>query len=840
MAYRVTRRGFLGVAGGAMAGGTLGSGVPAAAAAAVRPRAAAAGGAEPDINQALSWWPPTRNVNTPIGWKDHLFRFTSFYNGSLVAAPMPPLNQTPGTYKYREEGFQLDFGCWDGWFDQDVYPDLYPDLYPGHFYVYREDMGFYGVGQQHWATSRTPVLCTEYRTHKGVTIRQSVFAHVKGGGAVSTGVEPMYAWIRLEVTDILPIAMDDGGPVGFAIRVGRNYYTLELPYKFQDGITLTGYPERSPFLADVTGQNVSVGGRNGVRISQPDEARPADLGWPNNTRPGGVRMEILTDAATPPNWTQPKSRIYNLRTYLDKKVGSKVDILLAMLPQPAAEFDRELALGYDGALAECERFWTPKPATAATIRTPELYVNELIDRNTQFSEVIAEKIPGTNQYSFLTGSHGYDVLWTTPSSFTSHMFLDPLGYHEVVARHTEIYLGTQGTLKPPGSAYTIHPGYYGSPRSVQAIDWLSDHGAVMHLVATHALLTGDAAYIAKWTDSLVKACAFVKDVCALTGHRGIPGLPPPGVATDEGTEVVSVWTVGWFYKGLTSAVKLLKKLNHPRAAEFQQEADRFKSVFLQAFTSYNATQPTWLHPDGKRYPVYSENMQDVSAHPFGEIPRLDTGPMFLVYAGLMAGSDARMQKFADYFRYGPNVAHWGNGSRKNPLDRPILEREISSCEPIYSWNLWISWAIGDRARFLEGMYSLLAGGHSVQTYTPFEHRHGMSSCQGTNGSAFWMMRHAVIDDEIVDGELHLLRICPQPWIAAEQTVFQNVPTYYGPVDLKFSRASDGALELTFAARWREKPRSVVLHFPVEAGITTARVNGSPVTRGPNNTAIIGP
>ncbi|MCK4966911.1 hypothetical protein KAS50_07760, partial [bacterium] len=38
--------------------------------------------AEPDAELASLWWPPHRNVWTPIGWKDHLFRFNVFYNGT--------------------------------------------------------------------------------------------------------------------------------------------------------------------------------------------------------------------------------------------------------------------------------------------------------------------------------------------------------------------------------------------------------------------------------------------------------------------------------------------------------------------------------------------------------------------------------------------------------------------------------------------------------------------------------------------------------------------------------------------------------------------------------------
>ena len=42
---------------------------------------------EPDAALADTWWPPQRNVWTPIGWPNHLFRFNVIYNGTVVAQP---------------------------------------------------------------------------------------------------------------------------------------------------------------------------------------------------------------------------------------------------------------------------------------------------------------------------------------------------------------------------------------------------------------------------------------------------------------------------------------------------------------------------------------------------------------------------------------------------------------------------------------------------------------------------------------------------------------------------------------------------------------------------------
>ena len=146
--------------------------------------------------------------------------------------------------------------------------------------------------------------------------------------------------------------------------------------------------------------------------------------------------------------------------------------------------------------------------------------------------------------------------------------------------------------------------------------------------------------------------------------------------------------------------------------------------------------------------------------------RQDTGPLVLVWAGLLDATDPLMESIIKFFREGPN---WQlKGARFNAISRPVLEHEISTCEPCYSWNVMHSWQLGDREKFLEGMYSLFVGSLSQQTYTSCEHRHGMQGTLFSIPLAFWMARMALIDDEIVENELQLLRFCPLAWISSDE------------------------------------------------------------------------
>src|SRR5690606_36052398 len=158
--------------------------------------------------------------------------------------------------------------------------------------------------------------------------------------------------------------------------------------------------------------------------------------------------------------------------------------------------------------------------------------------------------------------------------------------------------------------------------------------------------------------------------------------------------------------------------------------------------------------------------------------------------------------------------------------RPWLDREISTCEPCYSWNVFHSWQLNDRAKFLEGMYSLYAGALSQNTYISCEHRHGIQGNLFATPLAVYLSRLAVIDDQIEADTLHIMRICPLAWVSSEkETVFDNMPTEYGPVDLRFMRSADGKnLAIEFEGKWRDKPKQVIVHVPPVPGLTSVTVN----------------
>ena len=753
---------------------------------------------EPDAQTAATWWPEQRNVWTPIGWKDHFFRFNVLYNGTVLAKPYP------GKWKehakpWAGEGIQVT-----------VIPSEKgeaPLTRTNVYYLHKEADN--GLGIQGWNTNATPFIWTEWPLDKGLVLRKEMFAHVPGGADTTSGIEPLFGWIRLSIPHVDNLS----APASYSFLLHLS--TPHIDVKMNQEANLRVMPAYAKYPCRLVAQPFEQGGRTGLRVLEPDgRVRLVALPSP------GATYEFLT--------ASPDTNTYYLKVTLPARKETLprcfADILLPITPVPLAEVDAELALGLEGALSESDRFWAHKPKTAARFQIPERQIQEAIEWSLKFAELITEKSPVTGHRSFLSGSWYYDRLWPTPTSMATHMMLDLFGYQEAVRSRIELFRKEQGTVKPPGPSYELHPGYFSAPKSLTSVDWLTDHGAILHQIAQHALYTGDPQFAQSWLEPVLKACEFIQHARRLPVTNGVPGLMAPAVDTDRGIPNQSVWTIAWNYKGLYTAARLLRRMGHPRAAEMENEAKEFKATFVRALREHTKTAPRWTDQSGRSRPIVPASFTEggnTFNHPF----YLDAGPLVLVWAGLFDPEDELMRATMDFFYEGPNTRFYNIHGLYN--QRAVLVNEMSSCEPCYSWNIYHHWRTGDRQRFLTGMYSILTGALSPQTYISCETRHGIYGTVFASPLLADLARLSVIDDQLRPDELHLLRLCPLAWISKEKgTVFENMPTEFGPVNLRWKLSKDGkALEVSFQGRFHHKPGKVVLHIPPAEGLNKVIING---------------
>lgn len=733
--------------------------------------------AEPNYRLACQWWRELPKKWTPVGWRNHLFRYNVLFNGAVVAEPHLNRRTAP-------------------WAGQGVL--LWPSL---------ADPADRGTTQQGWrGDHEAPVLWTEWGDlgdAQGVRVRQEVFARVPGARDVERGDEPLLAWIRTSIRQATPkdAAL---GKYAFSYKlygpaIGRNMVmesNLNYPWK--------PYPRRLRFEPASAGRPWACLRESDNRIRLAVAASQ------------GCRLDFRPDL---------KESVVQIE--FDAKVGARLDIVLPMIPASEELLGQECLLGYDQALAQADAYWKKVPATGATIRVPEAGLNEAIRSHLKMAEVIAEKDPATGEYCTLTGSWTYADVWATPNAMLPALLLDPLGHHEQAERYLGVFRRHQGTTIPPGKAFQQHPGYLGTPKVYQAINWLSDNGALLWAFSEHALLSGDQKFLEAYLPAILKSCEWIRDARRLTGRGEMDGILPGAVATDEQKQVQSIWNDGWNYKGLVTAVRLLKRIKHPLAGEFEAEANDYRGRFRAAYAEVARQTPTWTDLAGR---VRHRPPRNLSGDPSWGLDHafyLDCGPLFLVFAGLLDAEEDVMHSARLWFREGPPRRTYRDDGRC--WQPPSLEHEISSCEPCYSWVYFHSWQTADRPRFLEGLYSLYTGAASRQTHTVCETRGGITGVTPCLPGT-WLVRLAAVDDQIRPDELHLLRLCPLAWLTTDnEASFDRLPTEFGPVTLKAKLADGGrALQVHFAPRFRVAPRRIVLHVPPLKGLSSVALNGKPL------------
>lgn len=748
--------------------------------------------AEPNLQMAEQWWPNLTDYWTPVGWKHHRFRYNVFFDGTIYADPS--LSSTAKSWK--EQGVQLR-----------MMPMAAGGL--NSFNRFRSERYFLEDDHrtiQGWTTNSTPVLWTEW-SKDGLLLRQNMFAYVGGGKEVKTGIEPLFAWVRLSVHGTcqgMPV------PKRYAFCIQFNAPHVRTSMAVRRNIKMIH--ENAVYPRALKAEAAKYDSENGLRIIEPD---------------GKVRLAIAQGANVEAGFLPGDGHAKDPLLYIefDANPGQHVDLLIPMIPTEQVVLDRVLAQGYEAALSESGTFWSERPETAANISVPEQEINNTLKQFERFVEVLSERVPETGRNVSLSGSLAYVKVWATPTGKMVSMFLDPLGYHDLAGEFLEPFIEAQGNVKPPSSFMEKHPGYLGAPLQFTSINWLSDHGSLLFALANHALMSSDPKVKKHYIEPVIKACEFIQHARRIKGHGGVEGILPPARYSDRPQQAQGVWSDGWNYKGLITAARLLKQVKHPRAAEFVAEAEDYKRTFLAAFRKAASQTDKWTDAQGNTHQFVPMSLhgyvEESARHGF----YLDTGPMMLVFGGLMDANDPLMQSALKWFREGP-VQQYGRFGW-NHYQVGFLRHEMSSCIPGYSWNIFHNHQLGDRHYFLESMYSQYAGAISRQTKTVCESRGGITGRITHADTPFYLARLAVVDDIIADNELHLLRICPLAWISSEtETKFEKMPTAYGPVSLRWQLSDNReVLRLDYTPQFHQQPEKVLLHVPPVDGLKLISING---------------
>ena len=392
-----------------------------------------AGAEEASFETAKNWFPPVRNVWTPVGVKNHPFRFTLLYNGTIIAETHPLRAMPAGPIKeylnpYIGQGVQLTL---TPSFDGSI-----PQRSDHSYQLSSRPDG--GVGMQGWDDEHaTPVLWTRWPMNHlsgstGVVVRQEVFAHTPGGKPVETGKEPLYLWVRLSVEHVDPFEASPNATM--MIHVG-NPDMMQRSMWHEENLTV--HPERAIYPRVLKRDTYQKAPLSCCRLVEPDgKVRLVGMMAAGSAmlteRTEGSRDYYLQvtdagregDACRPARADDPRRRRRGAgrgRSWLRRRACRDGQVLV-----------REARRRPQSSIRLSRRSTAPSAAWS------------------RLAQVISETNPENGDRALLTGNWNYDTLWPTPTCMATHMLLDHLGYHQFVADNLKIFHKYQGSTKPPG------------------------------------------------------------------------------------------------------------------------------------------------------------------------------------------------------------------------------------------------------------------------------------------------------------------------------------------------------------------------------------------------------
>lgn len=740
---------------------------------------------EPDMKIAASWYPRMKNQYAPLGWKNSLFEFLVLWNGDIAAPTKIPLKR--GLEAYHHADAQFNF----------------------HWKV--GDLLGYGASKlfdnspikQEYLDGWKPVIISTSLVH-GLEIKETAFVHFPKTGEVTEGDENLFMWVDFDIKKAIEILVPEN-EISLFVQINAH----SLRNSMEAGINSYNIDPAEPYAHELS--------LSGTFLLQDD---------------GNIRLALVDsssyESAYIPVWDDRPGNLENRNGALEIKAilengRCRLRLLIPMLPASIEELSEEIKLGYDAALNETLGNWEKECSKGVGIEISDKIIENTFKSNPWRMFTIAEKNPVFKEYCINNGSFSYDALWPTPGCLSTVWGLDLAGYHKDAEIYLEVYRNDQGNTNPPGDFYLPHPGFLSTPDSFEAVRWVNEHGAVMWAVAEHYLITRDGQFLEKWLPSLLKACQWIHVQRNNFNHPGVKGIIPPGTATDDAVHGQFIWTDGWMYKGLTSVVRVLSAIDHPEAERWEQEAREYKKVFNEIFLESCNKAPVWTAGDGTVYPFIPTEVSGKLWNRHRHAFYLDTGPMFLAFAGIIDIENEIYDAVLKWFREGPQVKYWRFDGCCWQI--PVLHHEMSSCEPCYSWNMEINFQRGDREHFIEGLFALLAGSRNTDLFSDIETRNGMFATNFSTPVTFRHFRNALVFEN--RNTLELLKILPAAFLEPGSYIrLDRLPTYFGQMSIHIDCDNSGSIRIYISVPDRTMPEKVRLHIPPPLFSRDITINGA--------------
>ncbi len=495
--------------------------------------------------------------------------------------------------------------------------------------------------------------------------------------------------------------------------------------------------------------------------------------------------------------------------------SASVDVIMPFVPvaDGRKEHIKEVAdAHFDDYLKRSGDFWDKKINNGTMLEVPEQKVMDMHKASLMY-DLMARDLGEDGKGLIQTVSDvQYNQFFSRDAAFIIHMY-DTLGLSKVAAECIEHILLKDDKGNLTGLLAT-HPDAWG-----QAL-WT---------LAAHYRITGDLDFAKRVYLTVPGHVTKLEEECA----KDKWGIWP--VAEPYDNERIDGHYTGhslWVLRGLKDAIDLAKALGkQDDIARFQKVYDGYESRFMKHLKEITDKTGGYM-PPGLDDPLAGMDWENASGgvYPFGVISAND--PMV-----------SKTVKTVRDYAYQEGIMTYEHNAFKVLKSKEKSGTDWSKPEPtvIHHYEtfqvLETLLALGMDREVITDFYSFLV--HTGSTQTGFEYDvwawrdrnfhnnyppHGW--CASRYNECF---RNMLIREDTHGSVLHLASALSPVWVAAgKQVRVANAPTDFGNVSYTIDSTEDGAT-LSFGAKWRKAPESILFHIPWFLDLKSATIDGSAAT-----------
>jgi hypothetical protein len=720
---------------------------------------------EVDVKYFEQRVPDLKYAKMFLGWPDHNDQFTLWSHGKITISSQSVggndhLPEVP--WHPQAEAYSLQFAVGDTALPR-----------------YRE----YGDENVHQRLENGHDLIAVTSWQDGDTaMEQTNFAVPLHGNEIRTGLEPLVLWNKLTLTNARAEARDAWLGVAFTAEDFKTF-------------------RKSRFLQGI-----------------------AQITWRDGAFYAGDRLLAVADPALQFEALPAHGDVARFRARVALPAKGSRSFTFANLyrlgqPADAATIRAE---GYAAAQRRMLAYWDAIAAQGATIRVPDAWLNNLY-RTFLPRILICSHLDPDGMAVLHTSPIQYARVWQHITAMGIAGDLAPRGQFALARKYFEPFFKWQGIPAPDSPAITDWRGFFGAPPIQCARVWITYQGFVLWAAERYYRLSGDRAWLDAKLPALIDGMDWIVRNRQTTPRLNPDGTKPfdygwlpPGRAgdADVGTSLAndaSLWL------GLDLMAGVLRDIGHPRAAEFQAQADDYRRCLQDGERRAAAERPLLRLNDDTWVP-YLPAMIGSAGH-----------ERELKYAMVADGGWAAGIFDTHVFPAGSPEARWVLSAWEDAYS-PLVP---GLCDEPFTLGIFDEYLESDRiASFLYAFSSMSANTLDRETLTTYEHRSwGQKRAFELTpwAAGYWTATFAKMLGRTVGNELWLLQATPRRWLADGESIeVKGLQTEFGPLSFTVrSRLNSGRIEARVEVPARQAPAKVRLRLRVPEGRTlrSVTVNG---------------